>query len=70
MSEIPSFSRSLGGLGAATARATSKTPQDTLLDRTRRETLVQELKARYESGLYVVDSVELSAAVVADLLKK
>lgn len=69
MSEIHFYSRSTGSLGTAAVRALDKTARTHNDQQRARDERIAELKRQYEAGTYVVDTVQLSSAIVSDLLK-
>ena len=68
MSEINFISRVSGSTGTAAVRALDKTAGSNAQQNKAREARVAELKQQYESRRYVVDSVQLSSAIVESLL--
>ncbi len=68
MSEMKSASPISGPTGTAAVRALDKTGQSNSQQNKAREARIAELKQQYESGRYVVDSMQLSSAIVASLL--
>ncbi len=73
MSEINFFSRTSGSHGTAVARALDKSQQTLATQKAEaankaREARVEQLRQQYQSGQYQVDSVELSSAIITDLL--
>jgi anti-sigma28 factor (negative regulator of flagellin synthesis) len=70
MSDIHFFSRNSGLHGTAAVRALDKTSGTHNEQQRSREERIAELKRQYESGTYVVDSVQLSSALVNEVLKE
>jgi anti-sigma28 factor (negative regulator of flagellin synthesis) len=68
MSGINFFSRMSGSGGTAAVRALDKSARAQTQQEKAREERIAELKQQYENGRYLVDSVQLSSAIVEDLL--
>lgn len=67
MSEISSL-RASGAYGTAAVRAIDKSQQPGWEQNRQREARIERLKEQYQAGQYSVDAVELSSAIVSDLL--